>query len=74
MSVDKKTQIDKTKKNKRTISAEPDSELSDSLHEIQTSTSQFVISTSQFVIPGKKSVLFYVVTSTAHFIPTFKSN
>ena len=67
MSVDKKTQIDKTKKNKRTISAEPDSELSDSLHEIQTST-------SQFVIPGKKSVLFYVVTSTAHFIPTFKSN
>ena len=67
MSVDKKTQIDKTKKNKRTISAEPDSELSDSLHEIQTST-------SQFAIPGKKSVLFYVVTSTAHFIPTFKSN
>ena len=70
MSVDKKIQIDKTKKNKRTISAETDSELSDSLNEIQ-------ISSSQFVIPGKKPILFYVITfitSTAHFIPAFKSN
>ena len=37
MNVDKKTQIAKSKKNKRTIPAEPDSKLSDSLHEIQTS-------------------------------------
>ena len=47
MNVDKKTQIGKTKKNKRTIPLEPVSELSDSLHEIQ-------ISSQQFVTPGKK--------------------
>ena len=47
MNVDKKTQIGKTKKNKRTIPLEPVSELSDSLHEIQ-------ISSQQLVAPGKK--------------------
>ena len=47
MNVDKKTQIGETKKNKWTIPSEPVSELSDSLHEIQTSS-------SEFVTPGKK--------------------
>ena len=42
MNVDKKTQIGETKKNKRTIPLEPVSELRDSLHEIQTSSSEFV--------------------------------
>ena len=67
MNVDKKTQIGETKKNKWTIPSEPVSELSDSLHEIQTSS-------SEFVTPGKKEILFYVITSTADFIPGFKSN
>ena len=60
MNVNKKTQIGKTKKKKkkRNIPAEPVSELSDSLHEIQTSS-------SQFVTPGKKPILFHVRTSTA---------
>ena len=65
MNVDKKTQIGKTKKNKRTIPSEPVSELSNSLHEIQTSS-------SQFVTPGKKQILLYVITSTPHFTPGFK--
>ena len=67
MNVDKKTQITKSKKNKRTIPAEPDSELSDNLHETQTSS-------SQFVTPGKKPILLYVITSTVYFISDFKSN
>ena len=67
MNIEKKTQIGKTKKNKWTIPAEPVSELSDSLHEMQTSS-------SQTVTPGKKPTLFYVITSTAHFIPAFKWN
>ena len=35
MNVDKKTQIEKTKKNKRTKPSEPVSEFIDSFHEIQ---------------------------------------
>ena len=57
MNVRKKRQIGKTKKTKRTILAEPVSELNDSLHEIQTWG-------SQFVAPGKKSIPFHVITST----------
>ena len=67
MNVDKKTQISKTKRNKRTISAELVIDLSDNLREIQTSS-------SQFLTPGNKPILFYVITSTAHLIPDFKSN
>ena len=67
MNVDQKTQISKIKKNKRTISAEPVSELSDSLHEIQTLS-------SQFVAQGKKPILLDVITSTTHLNPAFKSN
>ena len=67
MNVDKKTQIGKTKKNKRTIPLEPVSELSDSLHEIQTLS-------SQFVTQGKKPILLDVITSTTHLNPAFKSN
>lgn len=67
MNVDQKTQISKIKKNKRTISAEPVSELSDSLHEIQTLS-------SQFVTQGKKPILLDVITSTTHLNPAFKSN
>lgn len=67
MNGDKKPKIRKTKIKKRTISAEPVIDLSDNLHEIQTSS-------SQFLTPGKKTILFYVITSTAHFIPAFKSN
>ena len=67
MNVDKKTQITKTKKSKRTISAEPVSELSDSLHEMQTLS-------SQFVTQGKKPILLDVITSTTHLNPAFKSN
>ena len=67
MNVDQKTQISKIKKNKRTISAEPVSELSDSLHEIQTLS-------SQFVKQGKKPILLDVITSTTHLNPAFKSN
>ena len=58
MNVDKNTQICKSKKHKRTIPAEPASELSDSLHEMQASS-------SQFVTPGKKPIVFHVITSTA---------
>ena len=39
MNVDQKTQVSKIKKNKQTISAEPVSELSESLHEIRTLSS-----------------------------------
>ena len=67
MNVDQKTQISKIKKNKRTISAEPVSELSDSLHEIQTLS-------SQFVTQGKKPILLDVITSTTHLNPAFKPN
>ena len=67
MNVDQKPQISKIKKNKRTISAEPVSELSDSLHEIQTLS-------SQFVTQGKKPILLDVITSTTHLNPAFKSN
>ena len=67
MNVDKKTQITKTKKSKRTISAEPVSELSDSLHEMQTLP-------SQFVTQGKEPILLDVITSTTHLNPAFKSN
>ena len=67
MNVDQKTQISKIKKNKRTISAEPVSELSDSLHEIQTLS-------SQFMTQGKKPILLDVITSTTHLNPAFKSN
>ena len=67
MNVDQKTQISKIKKNKRTISAEPVSELSDSLHEIQTLS-------SQFVTQCKKPILLDVITSTSHLNPAFKSN
>ena len=52
MNVDKKTQIGETKKNKRTIPSEPVSELSDSLHEIQTSS-------SEFVTPGKNLKFYF---------------
>ena len=67
MNGDKKPKIRKTKIKKRTISAEPVIDLSDNLHEIQTSS-------SQFLTPGKKTILFYVITSTTHLIPAFKSN
>ena len=64
MNVAKKTQLGKTKKNKRNIRAEPVSELYNRLHEIQTSTS------SQFMTPGKKPLLFHVVTSNTQ-LPLF---
>ena len=67
MNVDQKTQISKIKKNKRTASAEPVSELSDSLHEIQTLS-------SQFVTQSKKPILLDVITSTTHLNPAFKPN
>ena len=67
MNVDKKTKISKTKIKKRTILAEPVIDLKGNLHEIQTSS-------SQFLTPGKKPILFYVITSTTHLIPAFKSN
>ena len=67
MNVDQKTQVSKIKKNKQTISAEPVSELSDSLHEIRTLS-------SQFVTQGKKPILLDVITSTTHLNPAFKSN
>ena len=67
MNVDKKTKISKTMIRKRTISAEPVIDVSENLHEIQTSP-------SQFLTPGRKTILFYVVTSTTHPIPAFKSN
>ena len=49
MNLDKKTQIGQTKKNKQTI---PSESVSDSLHEIQTSS-------PQYLAPGKKQILFY---------------
>ena len=67
MNVDQKTQVSKIKKNKQTISTEPVSELSDSLHEIRTLS-------SQFVTQGKKPILLDVITSTTHLNPAFKSN
>ena len=67
MNVDNKTKISKTKIKKRTISAEPVIDLGDNLHEMQTSS-------SQFLALGKKTILFYVITSTTHLIPAFKSN
>ena len=67
MNVDKKTKISKSKIKKRTISAEPVIDPSDNFHEIQTSS-------SQFLTPGKEPILFYVITSTTHLIPAFKSN
>ena len=67
MNVDKKTKIGKTKKNKRTIPTEPVSAVSHSLHEIQTSS-------SQFVTPGKKQILFYVITSTPHLPQLLKAD
>ena len=63
MNVDKKTQIGKTKKNKRTLPSEPVSELSDEMQ----------ISSPQFVTTGKKQIIFYVINSISYFTPAFKS-
>ena len=66
MNVDKKTQIGETKKNKRNIPLEPVSELRDSLHEIQTYL--------QNLWRHVRNKFYFVITSTAEFIPGFKSN
>ena len=58
MNLDQKTQIGKAKKNKRAISSEPVSKLSDSLYARRTSS-------SQLMTPGKKPILLHFITSTA---------